>query len=99
LHGKLSVADESFVTVGSYNINNISAYASIELNLDVLDVAFCKKTSATLHKIISQDCIQVTQLAYNRKETFFVRAWQRICYNVYRLLVYLFTFYFKKQHG
>lgn len=99
LHGKLSTYDERFVTVGSYNINNVSAYASIELNLDVMNVAFAKKTETTLQKIIYDDCIQINEADYRVKETFFVRAWQRICYMVYRTILYLFTFYFKRRHG
>jgi cardiolipin synthase len=99
LHGKLSVCDETWVTIGSYNVNNVSAYASIELNLDVLNTSFAKKTKKTMQKIIEEDCIQITSIEYNEKETFFVRVWQRICFDTYRVLFYLFTFYFKKRHG
>ena len=35
LHAKMSVVDGDMVTIGSFNVNNISAYASLELNLDV----------------------------------------------------------------
>ncbi|SFP80771.1 cardiolipin synthase [Parafilimonas terrae] len=99
LHGKLSTADKKFVTAGSYNLNNISAYASIELNLDVLDAPFAKKTETILQKIIREDCIQITEAEYDGKVTFFMRAWQRICFDTYRIILYLFTFYFKRRHG
>jgi cardiolipin synthase len=99
LHGKISTCDERFVTVGSYNINNVSAYASIELNLDVLDASFAKKTAEALQRIINEDCIQITEAEYNRKKTFFLRLWQRICFDSYRVILYVFTFYFKKRHG
>jgi cardiolipin synthase len=61
LHGKLSTSDERLVIVGSYNINNVSAYAAIELNLDVLNESFAKKTEAVLQKIIREDCIRITE--------------------------------------
>ena len=99
LHGKLSTCDEKFVTVGSYNINNISAYASIELNVDVMDTTFAKKTEASLQKVISSESIEITQAAYTKKQTVFVHAWQRICFDTYRIILYLFTFYFKRRHG
>jgi len=99
LHGKLSTYDERFVTVGSYNINNVSAYAAIELNVDVLDTSFAKKTEMVLQKIICEDCVQIMEAEYIGKETFLVRAWQRICFDTYRVVLYLFTFYFKRQHG
>jgi cardiolipin synthase len=99
LHGKLSTCDERWVTAGSYNINNVSAYAGIELNLEVLDVSFAKKTEAALQKIIREDCIQVTQAEYDGKGTFLARAWQRICFDTYRVILYLFTFYFRRHSG
>jgi cardiolipin synthase len=99
LHGKLSVCDETWVTIGSYNVNNVSAYASIELNLDVLNTSFAKKTKKTLQKIIDEDCVQITSSEYDEKETFLVRVWQRMCFDAYRVLLYLFTFYFKRRHG
>lgn len=99
LHGKISSCDGRFVTIGSYNINNVSAYASIELNLDVLNASFAKMTDAALQKIIREDCIQITEAEYKGKQTFFIRAWQRICFYTYRVTLYLFTFYFKRQHG
>ena len=71
----------------------------IELNLDVLDPSFAKTTDAALQKIIREDCIQITEAEYKGKETFFMRAWQRICFDTYRVTLYLFTFYFKRQHG
>lgn len=99
LHGKLSTCDDKFVTIGSYNLNNVSAYASIELNLDVSDEAFAKETKTILLKIIQEDCRQIKEAEYRLAGNVWTRAWQRICYDIYRLVLYLFTFYFKKQHG
>ncbi len=99
LHGKLSVCDNKWATIGSYNINNISAYASIELNLDILNAKFARKTEAVLQRIIDEDCVQVTEATFNSRSSFLQRMWERTCYYIYRLTVYLFTFYFKKRHG
>jgi cardiolipin synthase len=52
LHGKIAVCDEALVTIGSYNINNISAYASIELNLDIKHRIFDLNTKQILEHII-----------------------------------------------
>ncbi len=60
LHGKLAVCDEQWMTLGSYNINNISAYASIELNLDVRNPAFVKSVRQTLEEIIEKDCDRIS---------------------------------------
>jgi cardiolipin synthase len=99
LHGKLSVYDGNWATICSYNINNISDYASVELNLDVLDEDFAKTTEVTLKKIIDEDCVRITESVFNTRNNYFMRAWQKMCYGIFRVVVYLFTFYFKKHHG
>jgi cardiolipin synthase len=43
LHAKTAVFDSEWVTIGSYNINNISAYTSIELNVDIHSTVFAKE--------------------------------------------------------
>jgi len=97
LHGKIAVYDEAFVTGGSYNVNNISAYASIELNLDIKDSHFAKHVSRTLKEIIHQDCIQITEDAYNISYNIFERFLQYISYEIVRLVFFLFTFYFRQR--
>src|SRR5205085_9537395 len=64
LHGKVAVCDANWMTIGSYNINDISAYASIELNMNVNNEAFAKKTEDTLLKIAETDCVRVTKEYY-----------------------------------
>lgn len=97
LHGKLSVYDEKWVTVGSYNINNISAYASIELNLDILDSEFGKKTTAELKRIMREECTEITSEHFERKTHVPARIWYWFSYEFYRAIVFLFTFYFRQR--
>lgn len=97
LHGKISTYDGKWVTVGSYNINNLSAYASIELNLDVLNDAFASHTAAALEKIIQQDCVRITEADFLKKNTWFRRMIHRFSYDMLRLALFLFTFYFRQE--
>lgn len=97
LHGKISCADEQFTTVGSYNVNFLSAFASIELNLDILDPAFGAEVKGQLDEIIREDCLAITTNDWQQQYNFWIRAWQRISYDLIRLAFYLFTFYFR-QH-
>ena len=55
LHGKMAAYDGIWMTNGSYNVNRISAYASVELNMDVRNNEFAapsnqiwKRSSATI---------------------------------------------------
>jgi len=97
LHGKIAVYDSVWVTGGSYNVNNISAYASIELNLDVKGSAFAGLVKDTLDDIIRKDCIQFTESTYQTKYNFFQRIVQYVSYELVRLVFFLFTFYFRQR--
>ena len=97
LHGKLSTYDRKFVTVGSYNVNNISAYASIELNIDIQNNRFAEDVEQTMEAIMQNDCILITEKEFERHNTFIKRIWQRLCYEMIRLIFFLFTFYFKQR--
>jgi len=97
LHGKLAICDDKWLTLGSYNLNNISAFASVELNLDVKDRKFATSVKNIIEGIIDKDCIRVTESYFYSKNHFFRRVWQEICYGFIRLLFRLFTFYFKQE--
>ncbi|MCG7750765.1 phospholipase D-like domain-containing protein [Flavihumibacter cheonanensis] len=99
LHGKISCADEKWATVGSFNINFISAYASIELNLEVLDEKFTAHVKQELLEIIQQESVPVTESEAQQKYGWAARAWQKICYTSIRLIFVLFTFYFKQRRN
>jgi len=97
LHAKMSVGDRELVTVGSFNVNNISAYASLELNLDVKSKAFAGYVHEVMDDIIAKDCKQVTPENYHSSTNVFRRAWQKICYVLVNWILTLFTFYFKQE--
>lgn len=97
LHGKVAVYDKQWATVGSYNVNNISAYASIELNVDVHNPVFAASVDEALGKIMSNRCNRVTPKKFDKTSSFFSRLSNRLAYETIRLLVYLFTFYFRQE--
>jgi cardiolipin synthase len=97
LHGKLAVFDSKWVTIGSYNINNISAYASVELNLDIQNKEFGAKTVSTLKEIMEKDCIEITPAQFERTSNWFMRGWFWMSYEIYRMILFLFTFYFRQR--
>lgn len=97
LHGKVAICDGEWLTLGSYNVNNISAYASIELNIDVHHSTLCATVGNTLRQIIQNDCIAITKETHHRT-TNIVKQFIRWCsYQVFRFLFYALTFYFKRE--
>jgi cardiolipin synthase len=97
LHGKIAVADRAWVTGGSYNVNNISAYASIELNLDVDDAHFGAQVATALDEIIHGQCDPISESSYRTQYGLFSRLLQRLSYETFRLIFFLFTFYFRQR--
>jgi cardiolipin synthase A/B len=97
LHGKIAVCDGQWMTIGSYNINNISAYASIELNINVRNADFAKQVENVLQQIIDRDCVRITKENHAQAKNIFNRFARWSSYEFIRLTVYLFTFYFKHR--
>ena len=97
LHGKMATYDNLWTPIGSYNVNNLSAYASIELNLDVANSDFAKTADRELEKIIADDCVQITEEDYKKRNGFFRRMIHFLSYESLRLVLFLTTFYFKQR--
>jgi cardiolipin synthase len=97
VHSKIATYDSKWLTVGSYNVNNISAYASIELNLDVNDASFVQQVETRLNRIIALDCILITEEEYKMRATLWQQFLQRSAYDIFRFMFFIFTFYFKQR--
>lgn len=96
LHAKVSVCDSEWMTIGSYNINNLSAHASIELNIDVYSNTLAKQMEQVMKKFIETDCVAITEKKH-RQSTNFVKQFVRWCaYEIIRLMLYAVTFNLKK---
>ncbi len=76
------------VTIGSYNLNNLSAYASVELNLDVANETLAKNVHTCLTEIIDGDCLQITEEEYYRTTSWLAHVMQKLAYNVLRLAAF-----------
>lgn len=97
LHAKMMVVDNHWVTIGSFNVNNVSAYASMELNLDIRNKPFAWSVSQLMESIISADCIRVTEKTFINNATWLKRFLQKSAYELIRVILNLTTFYFKHE--
>jgi cardiolipin synthase len=91
LHAKLAFCDSEWMTVGSFNVNNLSAFASIELNLEVKDPGFVKKEEARVDEIIRKDCVRITERKFNSQFNFISRISHQVAYQLFRFLFFLST--------
>ena len=97
LHAKMMVVDNHWVTIGSYNVNNVSAYASVELNLDVRNKPFASSVQQMMDTIIKNDCVRVTNKNFISNTGFLKRFLQKSAYEIVRVIINLSTFYFKHE--
>jgi cardiolipin synthase len=91
LHAKLAVADRQWVTVGSFNVNNLSAFVSIELNLEVSNAPFAVSVHHRLEEIIKKDCIKVTEKKFIKQFNMLARLGHKASYEIFRFLFFLST--------
>lgn len=96
LHAKAAVADHRLMTIGSFNVNNLSAHVSIELNVNIDNKKFVSGVQEHFNHIITHDCMQVTDEWYS-KSTLWRRLMERCAYEALRLMLYITTFYYKKE--
>jgi cardiolipin synthase len=69
LHAKVATVDGKWSTIGSYNMNHLSDYGSIETNVDISDEKFSAEFETLLLEIIDNDCRQVTFSDYSLRKT------------------------------
>lgn len=97
LHAKMAVIDEEFLSVGSYNLNDLSAKASVELNLLVKDTELATEMKAEIDAIIVTHCIAIDAKNFSMRLLSFRQLWQFLCYHTLRFLLTIGTFYFKQE--
>ena len=89
LHAKVATVDGVWSTIGSYNMNHLSDYGSIEMNADILDTKFTMEFEKLLMKIIKKDCRQVTFQEYIHRKTWFFQFTGWFSYQMIRFLMRL----------
>jgi cardiolipin synthase A/B len=91
LHAKIATFDNQLVTVGSFNVNNLSAFASVELNLEVNNPQCASEIHHRLEEIIKKDCVKVTEKKFNKQFNFLSRIGHKTSYEIFRFLFFLST--------
>jgi cardiolipin synthase len=89
LHAKVATVDGNWYTIGSYNMNHLSDYGSIEMNADILDTGFAGKFEQLLQDIIEKDCRKVTFADYIRRKTWLFQLTDWFSYQMIRILMRL----------
>lgn len=87
LHAKVALIDSNWLSVGSYNLNHLSDFGSIECNLEVLDESFCTSTNLQLKQLMNEGCEKISIEKFENRSNIFSKVYQAICYGLVRLLL------------
>ena len=74
MHGKIAVVDNIWSTVGSFNMNYLSTFESIELNMEIIDETFSTQLAGLLESIAKNECSEVTEIDFLKKYSFFKKT-------------------------
>ncbi len=97
LHGKLAVVDHKWVTVGSYNLNHLSQYSSIEMNVEVLDEGFAASVEDCFAELIQQST-QIPADRFKQEQRFYYEMFDWASYTLARWTMLLLFFLIRRDH-
>ncbi len=91
LHGKVAVIDGNWTTIGSFNLNNLSSYGSLEMNVEINSALFSKMFEAHLIKIIAQ-CQSITSNSLKIKNNLLTKSINFLSYCITRIIEIIVTY-------
>jgi cardiolipin synthase len=92
LHGKAAVIDQHWTTIGSFNLNNLSSYSSIEMNVAINSVEFSNNYLLRLNEIIAQ-CERITPESLNKRNSISSRILNWLSFWIARIILILVTYF------
>lgn len=69
LHAKVCIIDRVKVSVGSFNINHLSEFLSVEMNIDILDAKFAGDFADEISLVMQNDCIEISLNDFSKEHT------------------------------
>ncbi len=89
LHAKVAIVDGVWCTIGSYNMNHLSDYGSVEMNAGIMDPGFSAGFEKILLEIIEKDCRQILFEEYKRRKRLLFQFIDWMSYQLIRIMMRL----------
>jgi cardiolipin synthase len=87
LHGKIALVDDKWVTIGSFNLNYLSALSSIELNVEAMDPVLVHQLKQHLQEITQNGCKKIDYKEYLQSNTWKRRILNTVIYYLTRIVM------------
>ncbi len=91
LHGKAAVVDNSWTTIGSFNLNNLSSFASIEMNVEINSAEFSNNYLTHLNQIMAQ-CERITPETLKSRDGLYTKLINWVSYWITRIIEITITY-------
>jgi cardiolipin synthase len=91
LHGKAAVVDKTWTTIGSFNLNNLSSFASIEMNVGINSAEFSNNYLVHLNQIMAQ-CERITNESLELRDGVPTRFINWVSYWITRIIEIIVTY-------
>jgi cardiolipin synthase len=92
LHGKAAVVDGDWTTIGSFNLNNLSSYASLEMNVEIKSTVFSSSYLGHLNEIMAQ-CQRITPESLKKRNNISSSFINWLSYWTARLILNIVTYF------
>ncbi len=80
MHGKVILVDGLWASVGSFNLNPLSRFRSLEMNVDVADPAFVSTLSEYIEGLFEHSCVEITAQQLPELANFWTRIKARTAF-------------------
>ena len=97
LHAKFATADGIWSTIGSYNLNSLSDYGSLEANIEIMDQSFAKKIHVLIDEIIAEGGKKIDSENYISKNNMIVQSYRWLCYQLIRVSLFILFVLMKRD--
>ncbi len=97
LHGKVAVVDAQKSIIGSFNLNHLSSYGSIEMNVEIESSEFSKNLTAHFNDEILIQCERITSETIKKRTSFLTNTLNWIAYHFVRIILMLATYLPQKR--
>ncbi len=98
LHAKAMMVDHRWLTLGSFNLNYLSTYGSIETNIESTEPALLRDFSRTMQSVLAR-CGKVTDHVFLQQDGWWRRLQDALSYRLMRRALLLLTFFAYKRRG
>lgn len=92
LHGKAAVVDRNWTTIGSFNLNHLSSYGSIEMNVAINSAEFSSAFAQHLETVIAQS-EKITHHTLETRSGIVTKFINWLAYRFVRIMLIIVTYF------